>query len=375
VVRAAKRAPAGIATAPVPRPRPAVPLPNLRRSPTPWLVGGLSALALLALALLVLGGWFMSRPWSTSAAPAETDPSTSEQPGAFAADRFPEPAPFDAKRAMGYLEAVCKIGPRLSGSAGMKKQQELLQKHFEALGGKVTYQRFSATPKSTRKATDMANLIVSWYPERTRRVILCSHYDTRPIADQEPNERHWREPFISANDGGSGVALLMELAHHLKGLKTTVGIDFVFFDGEEFIFDNQRDEYFHGSKHFAAEYRKALAKSKTVYAAAILLDMVGGKNAKFPIEQNSWRHASGLVREVWGVAKDLKCTAFRGDAFSKFAVEDDHLPLNRAGIPAIDVIDFDYAHWHRLSDVPANCSGDSLDQVARVLSVWLQRAK
>ena len=108
------------------------------------------------------------------------------------------------------------------------------------------------------------------------------------------------------------------------------------------------------------------------YKAAILLDMVGGKRARFPIEQNSWMHASKLVKEVWGIARELKCPAFR-DGFSRVAVEDDHLPLNRAGIPAIDIIDFDYAHWHLLSDVPRNCSGESLEQVAKVLSVWLQR--
>ena len=76
--------------------------------------------------------------------------------------------------------------------------------------------------------------------------MLCSHYDTRPIADQEPDRRKWHEPFLSANDGGSGVALLMELAHQMKDIKTQVGVDFVFFDGEEFIFDRDRDAYFLG---------------------------------------------------------------------------------------------------------------------------------
>ncbi len=83
----------------------------------------------------------------------------------------------------------------------------------------------------------MTNLIVSFFPDRERRVILCSHYDTRPIADQEPDPRKWREPFLSANDGGSGVAFLMELGNQMKDLPTKVGVDFVFFDGEEYIFD------------------------------------------------------------------------------------------------------------------------------------------
>jgi Zn-dependent M28 family amino/carboxypeptidase len=254
----------------------------------------------------------------------------------------------------------------------MKKQQELLAKHFEALGGKVSWQKFTATQRE-RRPVDMANLIVSWNPDKERRVILCSHYDTRPIADQEPDRRKWNDDFLSANDGGSGVALLMELAHHMKDLKLEVGVDFVFFDGEEYVFD-RRDEYFFGSKHFGEEYRKAKGKSKTRYAAAILLDMVGGKGAQFPVDPTSYHEAAALVIQVWNVARELKCDAFRGDAFGA-QVEDDHVPLNKAGIPAIDIIDFEYPHWHRLTDVPENCSGDSLEQVARVLSVWLQRAR
>src|SRR5262249_44217796 len=142
----------------------------------------------------------------------------------------PSERTFDAKRAMGYLEQICKIGTRISGTEGMTKQQELLRKHFEAHGGKVSLQKFTARQQSRREPAEMANPIVSRHTERERRVILCSHYDTRPIADQEPDPRKWREPFLSANDGGSGVALLMELAHHMKDLKTAVGVDFVFFD-------------------------------------------------------------------------------------------------------------------------------------------------
>ncbi len=215
-------------------------------------------------------------------------------------------------------------------------------------------------------------MVVSWYPERKNRVILCSHYDTRPIADQEPNPRDWRRPFISANDGGSGVALMMELAHYMKDLKTHVGVDFVFFDGEEFVFDHTATMItFFGSRQFAKLYREQRRGPK--YNAAILLDMVGGKGGRFPIEQNSWWRAEKLVTDVWGIAAELKAPAFRRDAFSKVPVEDDHIALNRVGIPAIDIIDFDYRHWHRLTDLPENCSGDTLEQVARVLSVWLQR--
>ncbi len=334
--------------------------------------------------VLVMTGFFGCDPESKSEAtaipaaarePAE-EASEPAQRDEFASDRGGSketPAAFDAKRAMKYLEQICDIGPRISGTDGMKKQQELLKKHFEDHGAKVRMQPFTAKQRSRDNPVEMANLIASWRPDRLRRVILCSHYDTRPIADQEENRRRWTEPFLSANDGGSGVALLMELAHHMKDLKTNVGVDFVLFDGEEYIFDPapDHDRYFFGSDYFAEAYRKE--RSKTRYVAAVLLDMVGGKGAQFPLEQHSWFSARALTRDLWQIAAELKCQAFRleeGDS-----VLDDHIALNRAGIPACDIIDFSYRHWHRLSDVPANCSGESLDQVARVLSVWLQRVK
>lgn len=317
----------------------------------------------------IIGGLLMMHPWSGPGDAA----GTAKAGDSFASDRAPAgPVPFDARRAVGYLEAICKIGPRISGSAGMKEQQELIRKHFEALGGTVRTQEFTARQRSVRSPTDMTNMTVSWRPERERRVILCSHYDTRPLADQEKDPRDWRKPFISANDGGSGVALLMELGHHMKKLPTNVGVDFVFFDGEEYVFDRE-DDYFFGSRHFGKEHRRA--KGKTQYLGAILLDMVGGKDARFPIEQNSWNRAPTLVRNVWEIAAELKSPAFRADEFSRVPVEDDHVALNQSGIPAVDIIDFDYRHWHRLSDLPESCSGETLEQVARVLAVWLQRLR
>jgi hypothetical protein len=332
--------------------------------------GGLGLFAFLGSLVVLL---LMFQPWFSN---AQSTPGITRD--RFAEDRdggedrsAAKPVAIDGKRAMGYLEAICKIGPRISGTEGMKKQQQLVEKHFKDLGVKVVYQRFQARQRSVRTPVNMANMVMSYHPERARRVILCSHYDTRPIADQEDNRRLWRRPFVSANDGGSGIALLMELANHMKGLKTEVGVDFVLFDGEEYIFERE-DVYFFGSKHFAKEYGKV--RRKTTYTGAILLDMIAGKTARFPVEQNSWMKASKLVKEVWGIAGDLKVTRFR-DGFSRFAVDDDHMPLNAAGIPAIDIIDFDYPHWHRLTDVPKNCSAEPMEDVGKVLSVWLQRQK
>jgi glutaminyl-peptide cyclotransferase len=283
--------------------------------------------------------------------------------------------PFDAKRAMGHLEAICAIGPRISGTEGMRKQQELIEKHFKNLGAEVEYQKFNFRQVSQPQPTEMANLIVSWHPARERRVILCTHYDTRPIADL----RNWHKPFVSANDGGSGVALLLELGRHMRDLPTKVGVDFVFFDGEEFILDPRTDYYFLGSVYFAKQYMGGKMSPK--YVAAILLDMIAGKDVRFPMEGYSARAAAPIVESVWRVARELNVTAFEDKLGPD--VYDDHLPLNNGGIPAIDIIDlkttvsqpFNYSHWHRLSDTPETCSGESMSQVARVLSVWLQRVE
>jgi hypothetical protein len=165
----------------------------------------------------------------------------------------------------------------------------------------------------------------------------------------------------------------MELAHHMKALATTVGVDFVLFDGEEWVFDGPQgsDSFFLGSDHFADQYRDKPPAHR--YTGAVLLDLFAGKNPHYPIEANSYRSAAQLVRDVWGIAGELQVGAFRnvrGDA-----ILDDHLALNRVGIPAVDVIDFEYPHWHKLTDLPNQCSAESMSDVAKVLTVWFQRAR
>src|SRR5688572_20355986 len=150
----------------------------------------LAVLAVLVVAVLFVLPFV--RPWTGE----PVDGQERQRPG-FAQDRVPpmlpkgdeKPAPFDGKRAMGYLRDICAIGPRMSGTPGMKKQQELLKTHFEDLGLDVDFQKFEARQASQARAVEMTNLIVSFYPDFPRRVILCCHYDTRPIADQEEDPR------------------------------------------------------------------------------------------------------------------------------------------------------------------------------------------
>jgi glutaminyl-peptide cyclotransferase len=334
----------------------------------------------LAVACVLLSAWMLIMPYvGTNARQTDKagDPPRARNQFAAGAPQPPSepgPVPFDGKLALDHIRDLCKLGPRVSGSAAMKKQQDFIKNHFEKLGAKVEFQRFMANQVSRPAPVEMTNIVISWHPDRDRRVLICSHYDTRPIADREPNRKDWEKPFVSANDGTSGLAWMMELGRHVKQMRLEVGLDFVLFDGEEYVFNSAEpnpDKYFFGSEHFADQYRRS--PPKHAYAAGVLLDLFAGKDAVYPIEQNSWFSAGPVVQQVWGVARELGVTAFqdrRGDT-----VLDDHVALNKAGIPTIDLIDFAYPHWHRLSDVPDRCSAETMENVSKVLTVWLQRAR
>lgn len=345
-------------------------------------------------AVVLLGGGFaMISQFGASGNAQQTPPRRTqfaEEQGAGEGTST-RPVAFDAARAMRYLKQICAIGPRISATEGMRKQIELLQKHFTDMGAQVELQRFTAQQRSQRRPVEMVNLIAKWHPERPRRVIICTHYDTRPIADREPDRRDWSKPFVGANDSGSGAALLMEMAHHMKELPLQVGVDFVLFDGEEYIFDNTPSEqggdmYFFGSRHFADRYAQARQRDgrHPVYVEAVLLDMIAGKQPLFRYEGHSYMYAGTLVDKIWRIAGEVGATAFVRELGQR--VLDDHLQLLNAGIPAIDIVPaaseyrpdeffLTYPHWHRLSDVPENCAPEGLEQVARVLSVWMQRAR
>jgi hypothetical protein len=289
--------------------------------------------------------------------------------------------PLDPARALGYLQRQCSLGPRPSGSVAMRRQQELMVKHFEGLGAKVSLQRFPAADPRGGSVT-MANVIARFRPEAKRRVLLCAHYDTRPLPDRDPNPvARVRGRFLGANDGASGTAVLMELAHHLgdanksAGDESTgedaLGIDLVLFDGEELVYVDRRDPYFLGSTWFAKQY--AERDGDWSYEAAVLLDMVGDADLEVHQEWHSATDADSRVvmEQVWKTAERLGVEEFIPRV--KHAVQDDHLPLRQIGkIPAIDIIDFDYPYWHTEADAPRKCSGESLAKVGWVVLEWVR---
>jgi hypothetical protein len=289
------------------------------------------------------------------------------------------PAPIDGARAYGYLKQICAMGRRVAGTEANAKQRQLVARHFEKYGAKVTEQPFTGNDPRTGVKVSMVNLVGSWKPERLSRVVIGAHYDTRPFPDEERDPAKRTATFLGANDGASGVALLMEMAHHLDKLPTSYGVDLVLFDGEELVYgtgpSGQVGEYFLGSKEFARRYTAAVdaRKIRYRYVAGLVLDMVGDKDLAIDQEENSLALAPGLVREVWTVARQLQAASFRNQVGQ--AVLDDHLPLNNAGIPAIDLIDFDYPYWHTSQDLPENCSPASLEEVGKVVTAWLTQPR
>jgi len=288
---------------------------------------------------------------------------------------FAPPPKIDGQRAYGYLKKICEIGPRTAGSKANTRQREMVKEHFKKMGATVREQPFWAEHPQTGQRLLMVNLVASWHPERLERVVIGAHYDTRPFADQEDDPVRHAMPFLGANDGASGVALLMELAHHMKDLETPWGVDLVLFDGEELVFGNNPrvGEYFLGSTEFARIYANSANRRRSGsaprYVAGFVLDMVGGRNLEIKQEKHSLDQARELVRQVWAVARYVDARSFTGNEGHE--VMDDHVPLNKVGIPTIDIIDFDYPYWHKAGDLPENCSAESLEEVGRVLAAWL----
>jgi len=294
------------------------------------------------------------------------------------ADRTGRPAnPLDGLRAFRYLEQICAFGPRPSGSPGMQKQLELVQQHFKALGGKVTLQRFHARNPLGGANVPMTNVLVEWHPERKERILLVAHYDTRPLPDRDPDPRLRRSgEFIGANDGASGVALLMEMAHLMPKLDGPLGVDFLLVDGEELVYDDSRDPYFLGSTWFAQQYVRQPPQHK--YRWGVVLDMIADKDLQIYQEKHSvsWRDTRPMVKAIWATAARLGVDEFIPRA--RHIVRDDHLPLrNIAKIPTCDIIDApqDYSAWHTTMDTPQRCSPSSLAKVGWVVYEWLKEEK
>lgn len=295
------------------------------------------------------------------AAPARKAPAASREAVKPASPSDAIPA-FDSTRAFRYLKEQCALGPRNPGSEGHRRAIAYFQEHFRSLGIPAALQTFTHRDHADGRLLQMSNVLATVKGQDPKHpgIVLCAHWDTRPRADMEPDPRHRERPIIGANDGASGVAVLMELANLLKLRRPAVTVHIVLFDGEDYGKSGSLDEYFLGARHYSTR----LPSPRPAYA--ILLDMVGDKDLALPMERNSLARHPDLVRKVWMRAQGLGLTEFRmrpGEV-----VYDDHVPLMDQGLPALDIIDFDYPHWHTMADTPDKCSARSLGVVGRLLA-------
>lgn len=201
------------------------------------------------------------------------------------------------------------------------------------------------------------------YQKASVRVALVAHWDTRPTADQESSFARAQQPIPGANDGASGVAVLMELMRAIRDHHPEVGVMVVLVDGEDL--GPGLDEMFLGAEAFAAK----LPDPKPTYG--ILLDMIGQKNVVVPKEPNSASLAGDLLRRLYLHAAKVGLK----DTFPSYfgpTIEDDHLALNRAKVPTVDLIDFNYAPWHTLDDTVDKCSAESLGKIGKLLETWIE---
>ena len=272
---------------------------------------------------------------------------------------------FDEGNAFRYLVKQCEFGPRNPYSDGYKQCLVYLQKTLAGFADTIFLQPFVLNDLVDEKSYDLTNIIARFKVGDPQQLLIGAHWDTRPWADEDPDTEKRNDPIIGANDGASGVAVILELARILNASPPPIGITLVLFDGEDMGRSGTPKSYAQGSLAFA----KDLPIEKP--DEAIILDMIGDAELHIPIERNSYRQNRQLVKKLWSMAEELSLDAFESRIV--YTLYDDHVPLwDEARIPAIDIIDFNYPnsyanYWHTTQDLPENCSAESLGQVGTLL--------
>jgi Zn-dependent M28 family amino/carboxypeptidase len=261
---------------------------------------------------------------------------------------------------MVHVERQVGFGPRVPGSAAHDRAVRYLARTLERHGARVSLQSFQVDDPYGAQPLRLINIVGSFAPERTRRLMLCAHYDSRPWADQEADSSLWSTPIPGAVDGAAGVAALLEIAR-LVGIQLPgkIGVDVVLFDGEDYGKSGDLEQYLLGSIHFAVDLRGYRPEH------AILIDMVGGKGTRVRREGFSNEHAAPWLDAVFARAEALGLDYFESAAGPP--MYDDHVPLLRAGIPCIDLFGYDYGAWHTLRDDVSQVDPEKLGQVVTLL--------
>ncbi|MFK7757164.1 MAG: M28 family peptidase [Flavobacteriales bacterium] len=257
-------------------------------------------------------------------------------------ERIDAPA-FSADSAYAYIQKQVDFGPRNPNSASARACGDWLESKLASFGAKVSTQEDIVIAYDGTEL-EMRNIIAEFHPEKTKRIMLYAHWDTRPFADKDTIRMD--EPIDGANDGGSGVGVLLEIARVLEKTPTEYGIDIILFDSEDYGRPNnspasEATEWCLGSQYWSRNPHKPNYRAKY----GILLDMVGGKNASFPREGTSLEYAQNVVNKIWRSANSLGHSSLFNQKETNRTI-DDHLFVNAiAGVPSAAIVEF---HVHQM---------------------------
>ncbi len=281
---------------------------------------------------------------------------------------------FNADSAYNFVEKQVSFGPRVPGTAAHKACGDYLSAKLAGFGADVFEQKANVTHYNGQNL-EIRNIIGSYQPEKEKRVLLFAHWDSRPFADEETDAEKQNKPILGADDGASGVGVLLEIARQLQQQPADVGIDIIFFDLEDWgqaSFDKSfvsGDWWCVGSRYWSENPH--IANYKASYG--ILLDMVGAANATFLREGYSMQHASNVVSKIWGTASQLGYGRFFVQGNGGY-ITDDHVPvIENLNIPCANVInlkDSDHGfapHWHTQNDDMRNISRETLNAAGQTV--------
>ena len=274
---------------------------------------------------------------------------------------------FNGERAMDYLEFQCSLGPRYPGSQGHDDFISYINQFLEDRADEVYQMNDIGYSSVEGKDVDLSTFMARFNASATERIMIMAHWDTRRYADMESDTLKAMEPILGANDGASGVAVLMVLTEILRDNPlANIGVDLLFIDGENMGVSGVSDSWGTGTDIISSK----LIEPYPEYA--ICLDMVGDKDQQFYIEGFSFMYGKEVVRKVWELANDLGFYQFINEV-GKPIIDDHYVLMKNTGIVAIDVIDFEYPnskenYWHTLEDTPDKCSAKSLEAVGTVIA-------
>lgn len=318
---------------------------------------------------------FMALCVSCAGKPDASPSGSTSQQATTVSDAQPSSAAvFNTDSAMAYIAAQVAFGPRVPGTSAHAACADWLASTLRAMGTTVTDATVTDVHPVTGKPLKIRNIFAQSNPAAQKRILVLAHYDTRPVADQDPDPSHRNTPIDGANDGASGVGVALELMRLACTVPPTVGLDVLLVDQEDSGEEASDETWCIGSRYWAthrpADYRPMFA---------ILLDMVGGRNACFPREAFSDYAASYVNDIVWSAAADLGLSSrFVNEVGG--AINDDHLSLLQNGIPAIDIIDIGRPTgfnptWHTLDDNMDNIDAATVRDVGNVVTKVLYDQK